>query len=334
MTDMDAIALKPHLGLSAAMSAWANLSDKDKYAWDGQDCRDALRAAIAPALHGYGVARIPLLDRLDDHGVEYLQHLLLALSQQIGYVLPQTHENNLIGQIQDEGIDYRVPTSRGHKTNSELNFHSDRSDLNFLLYVRPAQVGGELSVVSFDAATRLLAVRAPDALEVLQRNFPFDLRDERIFHDREWCLHPILWRRGKEMRGHYIRRFILDSQRHATCPRLTEAQHSALSTFEALLDELRVGLTFKPSAGELLVLNNYRVLHARTSFCDSGQSGLGRLALRTWVAPYDSEELPEFMRPISGAVTAGSFRGGVGKGDTYLSLLGSTFQQLIDGPML
>lgn len=332
MADNISNAAMSHNGLTSSITTWTSLSEKDKLSWDGTSCRNTLRKALTPAIHGYGAVRLLLLDRPEEHSLEALKHLLLSLSRQVGYVIPQTHENNLIGQIQDEGKDYRLPATRGHKTNSELRFHSDRSDLIFLFYVRPAQVGGDLSVVSYNEAARLLATEAPEVLKALFMDFPFDLRDERIFQEQEWCQHPIMWHRRKEVRGHYIQRFILDSQRHADCPRLTAAQHAALSTFEAVLEKLRPSRTFKPTAGELVVLNNYRVLHARKSFSDDGRPGTGRLAIRTWVAPYESEELPGFMLPISGAVTPGCFRGGVGRGNAYLSSLGSTFPQPLDGP--
>lgn len=331
MNASDTCPLTPNPGLAAAISAWAKLRDNEKRVWCDRDCHDVFCEAVIPALRRYGVARMPLVDCPERHSLAELENLLLALSRQIGYLVPQTHRNNLIAHIQDEGNDYKLPTSRGHKTNSALGFHSDRSDLILLLYVRAAQKGGEVSVVSFGDVARLLEVENPDILGTLFDNFPFDLRDERIFEDKKWCLHPILWHQEREIRGHYIRRFILDSQRHEDCPRLSEVQHTALSAFDAALENLRPTRTFQPSVGELVVLNNYRVMHARNGFSDDDAPGAGRLALRTWVAPYNSEELPSFMLPISGAVSAGSFRGGVGKGDTYLAQLGSTACQPITG---
>jgi len=323
-----------HKGLRDSIDQWTKLTTDEQLNWDGCVVREAINAAIAPASEGYGAVRIKLLDSMEGFGVEALSHLMLQLSKQVGYILPQTYENNLVGLIQDEGKDYKHHRSRGHKTRAELGYHCDRSDFIFLLYARSAQSGGEVSVVSFEDAVTEIQKKAPDLADILFKDFPFDLRDERIFSAQEWCEHPILWHTRSGVRGNYIRRFIFDSQRHADCPRLTDFQLLALSAFEKIMEDLGVNNTFKPEAGELVILNNYRVLHARKGFSNEAHNDLGRLAIRTWVAPYQSEPLPDFMLPISGAVSPGCFRGGIGCGDAFLGKLGTTDIQLIDGPTL
>jgi hypothetical protein len=85
---------------------------------------------------------------------------------------------------------------------------------------------------------------------------------------------------------------------------------------------LRPRGSFAPCPGELLALDNYRVMHARTPFDNEPREGAGRLALRTWVAPYDSEALPMTLHPLAGSCAAGTYRGGVGRGDDYFRRLG------------
>jgi hypothetical protein len=253
-----------------------------------------------------------------------LECLLDVLSRALGFVLPQTHRMNFLAHIHDEGNDYSLPSTRGHQTNAALKFHSDRCDLNLLLYVRVAARGGDLSVVGYDEAGQRLRALDAQAFDTLFDGFPFDLRDERIFPSLLWHWRPILWRHGGDLRGHYIRRFIADAQRHDDCPCLTERQRHALDRFDAVLEALREPQAFAPRAGELVLLDNYRVMHARTSFVDAPDPNARRLALRTWVAPFDSEPLPLALHAMAGSCAGGSYRGGVGCGTDYLRRLGRT----------
>ncbi len=308
--------------LNDAIHSWMSLTPEVQMNWDGG--RDALNDVAAPVLKGFGAVRIRLLDRIEDYRLEALERLLIVLSRNLGYVVPQSYKNNLVGIIQDENGDYSSPSTRGHKTNSSLSFHCDRTDLIMLLYVRPAQKDGRISIVSFKGAVYQMNKNRSLHLDTLFKDFPFDLRDEHIFNTQEWCMHPILWRSDGEVRGRYIRRFIEDSQRHPNCPPLLDNHISALNEFDAVLDSLRTRNTFAPATGELVMINNFRVLHAREGFSDCDREGKRRLAIRTWVAPFGSEALPKFLLPISGAITPGSYRGGIGKSEEYMGMLGET----------
>lgn len=324
MTNLSVARLIEHPALRRAISEWEHLPDHERNAWTGDSAAPAIREAILPPLARDGVVRVRLLERPDHSSPELLAVLLAALSCRIGFLVPQTHRNNIVAFIRDEGRDYRAPSTRGHQTNAELAFHSDRCDVNALLYVRPAASGGHLSVVSYKNAAEALARTHPDAVRVLFDGLPFDLRDERIFEDPRWHVRPVLWDVGAGLRGHYIRRFINDSQRHPDCPRLSAAQIAALDAWDQALAQLREEGTFAPEPGELLLLDNYRVMHARTEFHDNpADSDHGRLALRAWIAPFQSETLPESLLPLCGATAGGRFRGGVGKGDQYLRCLGT-----------
>jgi hypothetical protein len=237
-------------------------------------------------------------------------------------VVPQTYDNNLTALIQNLDKDYASPKTRGHQTNAELSFHSDRCDVNVMMYVRCAAKGGEVSVVSYADAVHELEEVDPGTPEILFKDFPVDLRDQRIFQTPEWHCRPVLWRKDGEVRGHYIRRFIMDSQRHPDCPRLTAEQIRALNAFDAVLERLKPAGTFTPMPGDFLCFDNYLVAHAREKFEDKSGSQGGRLCIRSWVAPYHSEELPDFLLPLAGSLTAGSYRGGIGFGPSYHQLLG------------
>ena len=280
--------------------------------------------AMLPLLRVHGAVRMKLVENPERFQIGVLERLLEAVSSAVGFVVPQSYSEGLIAHVRDEGQDYKHHSTRGHQTRSALAFHSDRCDVNLLLYVRAARSGGELSVVSYQDAANHLRELDEQSLATLFDGFPFDLRNERIFPSLEWHWRPILWKHCGDIRGHYIRRFVIDSQRHADCPRLTRRQVHALDRFDEILEGMRQTRSFTPRPGELLVMDNYRVMHARTAYDDFEDSQGGRLALRTWVAPYDSEPLPLTLHPLAGTCTAGSYRGGVGRGEGFLLNLGKT----------
>jgi hypothetical protein len=323
MSTLVELPIIEHAQLRAVVAAWAELSPTDQCSWSGVAASAYLRDAVATPLEQAGVARIALMDSPSACSLASLERLVQELVSQIGFLVPQTYRGNLISRIRDEGHDYAAHQTRGHQTRAALSFHSDRSDLSVLLYVRAAARGGQLSVVSYQEAASELEHVDPDALATLHGDVPFDLRDERIFIEPRWTMRPVLWRSSLGQRGHYIRRFIEDSQRHINCPRLSESQVHALDSLDKTLETLRPLRTFAAAAGELLILNNYRVTHARTAFRDHDDSS-GRLALRVWVAPYESESLPDFLLPIAGAVEPGCYRGGVGRDPEYHAMLGRT----------
>ncbi|OOO33551.1 UNVERIFIED_ORG: hypothetical protein BTE55_09845 [Rhizobium sophorae] len=283
-----------------------------------------LAAKIGKSVSERGWVRLQVVKEPETWALETLESSMIEISKALGYVVPQTYRNNLIAHIRDEGLDYRNHAVRGHQTNAELSFHSDRCDLNLLLYVATAAQGGELSVISYEVASEALRSEDIDSWRLLFDGLPFDLREERIFPSLKWHWRPVLWQTPEGVRGHYIRRFIADSQRHFDAPRLTTAQLRALDAFDAVLSRLRPAHTFAPEPGELLVVDNYRVMHARNAYRDEGSKG--RLALRTWVAPFGSEPLPLYLQPLAGSCDAGVYRGGVGSGEAYLANLGQRLQ--------
>jgi hypothetical protein len=306
--------------IRATIDEWENLQEDQKNKFFQNE--HVLNEVIKKNLNETGYWRYDLLKSIQQHSLDSLIKLCLDISKMLGHLLPQTLENKVITLIRDEGNDYSSPTTRGHKTNSHLPYHCDRSDVTILLYVRPAEQGGEFSVVSFSEALTQMKEENPELVEILFNDYPFDLREDRLYQFPKWYLRPICWKSANGLRGHYIRRFISDSQRHENCPPLTKIQEEALNLFDQVLENIGKKRQFLPKAGEIVITDNFKVMHARAAFKDPNEKSQ-RLALRSWIAPFDSIELPRFMLPLTGSVTAGSYRGGVGGSQQHIENLGS-----------
>ncbi|MCB5167429.1 TauD/TfdA family dioxygenase [Streptomyces bambusae] len=227
----------------------------------------------------------------------------------LGRPVTQSRKADLLGRVEDRGADITSPVQRGYESSAALPFHADRTDVIGLLCVRPAVSGGLSRLVSSKAVHDVLLHERPDLLEELYQPFPNDRRGEEQPGQAPWSAIPVFSRVGTSFAMRYLRRFIEGSQRHPSAPRLTEGQLAAMAALDEVLDRPGVSLDMELRRGDLQLINNFHILHARTAFADGG--GRGRLLLRLWLAFAGSPELPEQYASLYGAVAAGSYRGGV-----------------------
>lgn len=277
---------------------------------------DDERAVLAPCLDrvtralrdgpGLCLLRGLPIDAVEEEG---LSAVLRGLGSLLGEPVPQTKAGELVRAVSDKGRDYSAATVRGHDTNAELRYHCDRTDVIGLLCVRPASTGGRNLVVSAPAAYEALRQSDPDLLQALSEPLPHDRRGEQGPDESPWTMMPIFAERQGHFVARYIRRFIEDAGRHPDAPALSDRQRRALDALDKVLDEPGMALGMDLRQGDLQLLNNHVVFHARTAFEDD--DGPGRLLLRLWLAPSWSPPLPAALKPLYGSVEAGAVRGGV-----------------------
>jgi hypothetical protein len=146
-------------------------------------------------------------------------------------------------------------------------------------------------------------------LAELYQPIPNDRRGEEQRDEAPWTSLPVFAQTGGHFAARYVRRFIEGSQRHQDAPRLTRAQLAALDLVDELLERPGLSLDMELRQGDLQLINNFHLLHARSAFTDEG--GSGRLLLRLWLSFAGSPRLDPSFRPLYGATCPGVFRGGV-----------------------
>jgi hypothetical protein len=233
-----------------------------------------------------------------------------TLGLMLGRPVSQSAKGDLLGRVEDRGSDIASPVQRGYESSAALPFHVDRTDLIGLLCVSPARSGGLSRIVSSAMVHDLLLAESPELAALLYEPFPNDRRGEEQPGESPWCDIPVFSRVDTSFACRYVRRFIEGSQRHDAAPRLTEGQRAAMDALDAVLERPGVSLDMQLRPGDLQLINNFHILHARTAFTD-GDGGRGRLLLRLWLAFAESPELPAHYRPLYGATASGSYRGGV-----------------------
>ena len=108
---------------------------------------------------------------------------------------------------------------------------------------------------------------------------------------------------------HYSRTYIEASQENADVPRLRDTQNEALDLLAEVANELCFEMTLQP--GDIQLLNNHVIYHARDPYVDNAATGNKRLLLRLWLSMPNSRPLPESYEVLFGPTAPGVLRGGI-----------------------
>ena len=224
-----------------------------------------------------------------EHTDRELELLLWGLGTHLGAAEPQDRDRLLLHRVQDTGRDIGDGDVRYFQTSRDLTFHNDGADAFMLLCVRTAARGGRSRIVSSVAAFNRIVREAPDLALVLQQPFHFDLRGQQDDGAPAFQSVPVFTFHRERLCTLYKRQYIDTAQRFAEVPPLTAEQRAALDLMDAVCDELALEFAMHP--GDVLVANNYDVLHARSAFADAGGDP-GRLMLRLWLSLPSGRPLP------------------------------------------
>lgn len=254
-----------------------------------------VRAAVA-ALHGgrgFLLLRGFPVDELSPAEVE-LGYLGLGL--RVGTPVGQDKKGSLLGHVRDERVPRTGPGVRLYQTSERQDFHTDGSDVVGLLCLHRALSGGESRLASAHAVYNELLRTRPDLLEVLHAPMHWDRNDEQGPGEEPFFALPPVFDVAGVPRVFYIGWYIRDAQRHAAVPRLTNAQREAMALLEATANDPRfhVEMDFQP--GDVQLLANATVLHAREAYQDAEEPGLRRHLLRLWLSAHDFVAVDELLR--------------------------------------
>ena len=178
-----------------------------------------------------------------------------------------------------------------------------------LLCVRTARAGGLSKVVSAVSVAEAMRARRPELYALLCGDYWRSRQGEEAGGERQAYALPIFAEHAGKFTTQYSRTFVEAAQKLADVPRMTAAQDEALDLHAALCEELCYTMEFRP--GDLQLLNNHVVYHARTAYEDAPGPGHDRLLLRLWLAPRNSRALPAGFEVLWGTTASGAPRGGI-----------------------
>jgi len=207
----------------------------------------------------------------------------VGLGLHMGTLVSQNAAGDLLGHVRDTGADPSDPSVRLYKTRERLGFHTDGADVIGLLCLRTARRGGTSRIASSGTVFNEIRRRRPDLVPLLFEPFHFDRNEEQGPGEPPTFTLPLCHWEGDRLRTFYIGWYIRGAQRHASVPRLTDRQHALLDLIDAVAADPAVHLDMELVPGDVQLLKNAAILHARTEFEDWDEPARKRHLLRLWV---------------------------------------------------
>ncbi len=203
-----------------------------------------------------------------------------GLGTYLGNGLSQSVMGDRLGHVKDTTA--TDPHARAYRNKQELTPHTDSADMVGLMCIRPALEGGVSVATSAIAVHNEMAKRFPQFLEPLHEGFFYHRRGEQEPGEPPVTAFriPVFAWEGDQLSCHYVRSYI-DSASKDGAPPLTQLQSDALDCLERLTYELAINFSLDP--GEIYLINNFTVLHARTAFQNDPDPVKARLLLRLWL---------------------------------------------------
>ena len=272
-------------------------------------------AALREVKHGLGVALVRGLPR-DGLDEKQFELLTWAIGLHSGVARPQGKATQYISAVRDVGTAYRTGTGRGYSSNAELDYHTDSSDIVFLTCYNRAASGGMTIVTSSIAAYDVMAQEHPDMVEWLERPVHFSRQGEQAPDEGAAVLQPIFAAQDGKLFSRWNWNRVTHAQQLAGVPALADAHWAALKRFDEIVRRPALAYAMWLQPGDVQIVNSHVTLHSRTEFTDYEDPPKKRLLYRLWLAPPDSERLPESWRDLYRAVEPGTVRGGI-RGHSY-----------------
>ncbi|WIA17741.1 hypothetical protein OEZ85_009256 [Tetradesmus obliquus] len=223
----------------------------------------------------------------------------LMVGVHLGRPLPQSPDHSLINHVINHA---ETPQVRDHATSASMGFHSDaQADILQLGCKQQAVDGGTSSIV--DAGSVLLKMKdrgyIAEVAILQQLNFYRDVTRYQ-FVDQTGCepymaMPPFSVYNGRLWSTFNGNHYELCNRKYPTACSLSDLQRQAIRVFQQTAQELELQLTLQP--GDILLLNNHTMLHARSTFKDGPEPHQRRHLIRLWLG---CEEMAALAPPHLG----------------------------------
>ena len=218
-----------------------------------------------------------------------------GLGAHLGNPVSQNARGHLLGHVRDEGRIHADPNARGYQTSQRMDFHTDMLpvDVLGLFCLRTAKSGGASKLTSALTVHNVLREERPDLLDALYGMFHIDWRGEEPAGEQPWFTLPMFSERDGKVTARINSLPYYDSAaRHGEQYRPTAIQREALEKVQEIANRPELMLTMDFQEGDIQLINNHTMLHAREAFEDYPEPGRERHLLRMWIAVDDARRRP------------------------------------------
>lgn len=258
----------------------------------------AIRAWAEDLHHGRGFVLVKGLP-VARYSEEDAEIIYWGIGRYLGEAVSQNAEGDLLGHVRDVGADPNDPNVRLYKTRAKQDFHTDGSDIIGLLCLRTAKSGGESQLVSSVTIFNEVLRRRPDLVPLLFEPFHWDRHGGEPEGAKPYWTFPICTFKGGRLRTFFAAWYIWQAQRHRDVPRLTPEQIELIGLIEEIAHDPDFHLDMDFEVGDMQLLKNSVILHARGEYEDWDEPDRRRHLLRLWLAAEDPADTdPAFRKGI------------------------------------
>jgi hypothetical protein len=239
---------------------------------------DEIRHQLASGRGFVVLGRLPV----ERWSKDELGMIFWGIGTHLGRGLSQSVMGDRLGHVRD--MSREDPNARAYRNKQELSPHTDLSDGVGLLCLRSARAGGVSRLTSALAVHNAILEERPQYLDRLYRGYVYHRRGEEPPGDLPVTPHPVpvFCNVGGAVSVRYVRTYIEAGMAAVGSP-IDDFDREALQFFEEVSKRPDLMLEFTLEPGEMYLLNNYTVLHARTQFEDFDEEDRRRHLLRLWL---------------------------------------------------
>jgi len=205
-----------------------------------------------------------------------------GLGQHLGQPGAQNRKGDLLGHVRDTGADKSDRYVRQYLTTQNIPFHCDAADMVGLLCLAKAKSGGLSRIASSVSVYNELLSRRPDLAPRLFEPFMLDTRDEAEANGMKVLPVPPCRHAAGVLRTFWHSEYFRTSQRHEAV-RLTDVENELFDLYDAISASPEFFIDMDLEPGDIQLLSNHTVIHARTDYVDHAEPDRKRHLLRLWI---------------------------------------------------
>ena len=267
--------------VKAVRAAGLRLEDIERRHFPLPTMADTLAAIGREIADGRGfvvVRRLPV----ESYSKDEIGMIYWGFGTHLGIGQSQSVMGDRLGHVKD--FSREDPNARAYRNKQELSPHTDLSDLVALCCLRAARAGGVSRLASALTIHNIVQAERPHYLDRLYRGYTYHRRGEEKPGDPPVTPHlvPIFSNVDGKLSIRYVRSYIEAGMAEVGSP-IDDLDREILDFVEATSKRPDVMLEFTLAPGEMFFLNNYTILHARTSFDDFEEEDRRRHLLRLWL---------------------------------------------------
>lgn len=203
-----------------------------------------------------------------------------CLGLHLGIPGAQNMEGDLLGHVIDLSASARHADERLYRTNKNIRFHCDAADVVGLMCLGTSSQGGASRLVSSVTVFNHLLVNRLDLARRLFEPFLLDARQPPEAATQYTQVQPCAFD-GERLRTFMHCDYFTSVERHEGIEIDPEAR-AVIDEWEAYAERPEIHLDMQLSPGDVQLVSNHTVVHARTSYVDDPSAP--RHLLRLWLS--------------------------------------------------